>query len=31
VNGTPSGRGIFEALGVNVTEAIADHVMKLQA
>jgi len=29
VNGTPSGRGIFEALGVNVTEAIADHVMKL--
>jgi tetrahydromethanopterin:alpha-L-glutamate ligase len=31
VNGTPSGRGIFEALGVNVTEAIADRVMKLQS
>ena len=26
VNGTPSGKGIFEALGVNVTEAIAEHV-----
>jgi tetrahydromethanopterin:alpha-L-glutamate ligase len=30
VNGTPSGRGIFEALGMNVTEVIADYVMKLQ-
>lgn len=29
VNGTPSGKGIFEALGVDVTEAIADHVTKL--
>jgi tetrahydromethanopterin:alpha-L-glutamate ligase len=29
VNGTPSGKGIFEALGVDVTEAIADHVMGL--
>jgi tetrahydromethanopterin:alpha-L-glutamate ligase len=29
VNGTPSGKGIFEALGVNVTEAIADHVLAL--
>jgi tetrahydromethanopterin:alpha-L-glutamate ligase len=28
VNGTPSGRGIYEALGVEVTEAIADHAMK---
>jgi tetrahydromethanopterin:alpha-L-glutamate ligase len=27
VNGTPSGKGIFEALGVNVTEYIADHVI----
>jgi len=26
VNGTPSGKGIFEALGVDVTEAIAEHV-----
>jgi tetrahydromethanopterin:alpha-L-glutamate ligase len=26
VNGTPSGKGIFEALGVDVTAAIADHV-----
>ncbi|MHB8119280.1 MAG: RimK family alpha-L-glutamate ligase [Methanothrix sp.] len=26
VNGTPSGKGIFEALGVDVTEAIASHV-----
>ncbi|MEI8003183.1 MAG: RimK family alpha-L-glutamate ligase [Methanothrix sp.] len=26
VNATPSGKGIFEALGVNVTEAIASHV-----
>jgi tetrahydromethanopterin:alpha-L-glutamate ligase len=29
VNGTPSGKGIFEALGVDVTEAIADHAMGL--
>ena len=29
VNGTPSGKGIFEALGVDVTEAIADHVIGL--
>jgi tetrahydromethanopterin:alpha-L-glutamate ligase len=26
VNGTPSGKGIFEALGVDVTEAMASHV-----
>ena len=26
VNGTPSGKGIFEALGVDVTAAIASHV-----
>ncbi|MBN1234425.1 MAG: RimK family alpha-L-glutamate ligase [Methanotrichaceae archaeon] len=26
VNGTPSGKGIFEALGVDVTEAIAEYV-----
>lgn len=26
VNGTPSGKGIFEALGVDVTVAIANHV-----
>ena len=26
VNGTPSGKGIFEALGVDVTEAIAGYV-----
>jgi tetrahydromethanopterin:alpha-L-glutamate ligase len=26
VNGTPSGKGIFEALGMDVTEAIAEHV-----
>ncbi len=29
VNGTPSGKGICEALGVDVTEAIADHVIRL--
>lgn len=29
VNGTPSGKGIFEALGIDVTEAIADHVIGL--
>jgi tetrahydromethanopterin:alpha-L-glutamate ligase len=29
VNGTPSGKGIFDALGVDVTEAIADHVIEL--
>ncbi|VVB72940.1 Tetrahydromethanopterin:alpha-L-glutamate ligase [uncultured archaeon] len=27
VNGTPSGKGIFEALSVDVTEAIADYVL----
>ncbi|MCX6678597.1 MAG: RimK family alpha-L-glutamate ligase [Methanothrix sp.] len=26
VNGTPSGKGIFQALGVDVTQAIAEHV-----
>jgi tetrahydromethanopterin:alpha-L-glutamate ligase len=26
VNGTPSGKGIFEALGVDVTAAISEHV-----
>jgi len=26
VNGTPSGKGIYEALGIDVTEAIAQHV-----
>ncbi len=31
VNGTPSGRGIYEALGVDVTEAIADHAAKRYA
>ncbi len=29
VNGTPSGKGIFEALGIDVAEAIADHVIGL--
>jgi tetrahydromethanopterin:alpha-L-glutamate ligase len=29
VNGTPSGRGIFEALGVDVAEKIADRVILL--
>jgi tetrahydromethanopterin:alpha-L-glutamate ligase len=29
VNGTPSGKGIYETLGVDVTEAIADHAMGL--
>jgi len=29
VNGTPSGKGIFEALGINVTDAIAETVLKL--
>lgn len=28
VNGTPSGKGIFEALGADVTTAIADHVLR---
>jgi tetrahydromethanopterin:alpha-L-glutamate ligase len=28
VNGTPSGKGIFEALGVDVTEAIAEYVVQ---
>ncbi len=28
VNGTPSGKGIFEALGIDVAEAIADHVLQ---
>ncbi len=31
VNGTPSGKGIFEALGVDVTEAIAEYVLRHQA
>ncbi len=26
VNGTPSGKGIYDALGIDVTEAIAEHV-----
>jgi tetrahydromethanopterin:alpha-L-glutamate ligase len=26
VNGTPSAKGIFQALGVDVTEAIAEQV-----
>ena len=26
VNGTPSGKGIYDALGIDVTEAIAQHV-----
>jgi tetrahydromethanopterin:alpha-L-glutamate ligase len=30
VNGTPSGKGIFDALGVDVTAAIANHVISLQ-
>ena len=30
VNGTASGKGIFEALGINVTESIADHVIYLE-
>lgn len=29
VNGTPSGKGIYDALGVNVTEAIANYVIGL--
>jgi tetrahydromethanopterin:alpha-L-glutamate ligase len=29
VNGTPSGRGLFQALKVDVTEAIADLVLEL--
>ena len=29
VNGTPSGKGIFDALGIDVTEAIADHAIGL--
>ena len=29
VNGTPSGKGIYEALGVDVTEAIACHAIGL--
>jgi tetrahydromethanopterin:alpha-L-glutamate ligase len=28
VNGTPSGKGIYEALGLNVTNAIADYVIR---
>jgi len=28
VNGTPSGKGIFEASGVNVADAIAEHVLR---
>jgi tetrahydromethanopterin:alpha-L-glutamate ligase len=27
VNGTPSGKGIYEALGVDVTEAIARYIL----
>jgi tetrahydromethanopterin:alpha-L-glutamate ligase len=30
VNGTPSGKGIFDALGVDVTATIADHLISLQ-
>jgi len=30
VNGTPSGKGIFEALGVNVADAIAGYVLGLE-
>ena len=29
VNGTPSGKGIFDALRIDVTEAIADHAIGL--
>ena len=29
VNGTPSGKGIYDALGTDVTEAIANHVIGL--
>jgi len=29
VNGTPSGKGIFQALGIDVTEAIAGRLMEL--
>lgn len=29
VNGTPSGRGIYQALRIDVTEVIVDHVLKL--
>lgn len=28
VNGTPSGRGIFEALGIDVTDAISEYVAR---
>ncbi len=31
VNGTPSGKGIFEALGIDVAEAIADYVLQSTA
>lgn len=31
VNGTPSGKGIFEALGVDVTDAIAEHVLRVRS
>jgi len=30
VNGTPSGRGIFQAIGLDVTDAIAEQVMAVQ-
>jgi tetrahydromethanopterin:alpha-L-glutamate ligase len=30
VNGTPSGKGIYEALGVNVADRIAEHVLSLR-
>lgn len=29
VNGTPSGKGIYDALGADVTEAIANHIIGL--
>ena len=29
VNGTPSGKGIYDALGADVTEAIANHIIDL--
>ena len=29
VNGTPSGKGIYDALGTDVTEAIANHIIGL--
>jgi len=29
VNGTPSGKGIYQALRIDVTEVIVDHALKL--